>query len=411
MAKTLTSFSVEKALYFTQKNFASVAYLTSNQTNGKEILAFGEKKGFLAEKTFVFDDFQQFLDKNEGFKLGFLTYDLKNVIEKLSSVNDDKLNFPLAYFFVPQHLFIKENNHWQMLSDSKGILSEIEAFSIGENDFPKLQFKDNISRENYIEKVKEAKQEIRQGNVYELNFCHELFTKNADINPVSTFLTINAQMQAPFSAFFKYNKHYALSFSPERYLKKEGKKLTSQPIKGTTARGKTLVEDEQNKARLKNSPKEQNENVMIVDLVRNDLSRTAAKNSVQVEELFGIYTYPSVHQMISTISSEIKEGINISDIIKTTFPMGSMTGAPKISAMQIIERLETTKRGLYSGAIGYITPENDFDFNVVIRSLLYNKSSKYLSLMVGSAITDMCVPEEEYEETQLKAKKILDFFS
>ena len=142
---------------------------------------------------------------------------------------------------------------------------------------------------------------------------------------------------------------------------------------------------------------------MITDLVRNDLSRTAQKGTVQVQELCGIYSFQQVHQMISTITSKLDDKYSLIDVLKLTFPMGSMTGAPKISAMKIIEELEATKRGLYSGAIGYFSPNGDFDFNVVIRSILYNQEKKYVSFSVGSAITSLSNPEDEYEECMLKA--------
>jgi para-aminobenzoate synthetase component 1 len=219
---------------------------------------------------------------------------------------------------------------------------------------------------------------------------------------------LNQISASPFAAYFKKNQHYLLSASPERYLKKEDEKVISQPIKGTAKRNFDLELDEQNKIELQNNPKERSENIMIVDLVRNDLSHTATKGSVQVEELCQIYTFKQVHQMISTIVSEVENTTSPIEILRTTFPMGSMTGAPKISAMQIIEELEETKRGLYSGAVGYFTPTGDFDFNVVIRSILYNSKNQYLSFSVGSAITSQAIPEMEYEECLLKAKAMFE---
>ncbi|MGB2088637.1 MAG: chorismate-binding protein, partial [Psychroflexus salarius] len=161
---------------------------------------------------------------------------------------------------------------------------------------------------------------------------------------------------------------------------------------------------------LATDPKELAENIMIVDLVRNDLSKLATKASVKVDELCRIYTFEQVHQMISTISCELKPNIDFTSILEATFPMGSMTGAPKIEAMKLAEAYETTKRGLYSGSIGYITPNGDFDFNVVIRSLLYNAKRAYLSYMVGSAITDQSIPENEYQECLLKGKALQEIF-
>ena len=199
-----------------------------------------------------------------------------------------------------------------------------------------------------------------------------------------------------------------LSASPERYLKKVGEKVISQPIKGTAKRSFDIEQDAFLKKELKNSAKERSENIMIVDLVRNDLSHTATKGSVVVEELCQVYTFKQVHQMISTIISKVDATVSPVEIIKTTFPMGSMTGAPKVSAMKIIEELEVTKRGLYSGAVGYFTPTGDFDFNVVIRSILYDAKKQYLSFSVGSAITAQSIPENEYEECLLKAKAMFE---
>ena len=198
------------------------------------------------------------------------------------------------------------------------------------------------------------------------------------------------------------------SGSPERFLKKVGSKLISEPIKGTAKRGLTKTEDEELIKSLVSDPKERAENVMIVDLVRNDLSKIATKNSVQVEELCQIYSFETVHQMISRISCDIKESASFTEIIKATFPMGSMTGVPKIRAMELIEEHESFKRGVYSGSIGYIKPNGDFDFNVVIRSLVYNRKNNYLSCSVGGAITIQSDPEKEYEECLIKVKRILD---
>ena len=222
------------------------------------------------------------------------------------------------------------------------------------------------------------------------------------------FLQLSQHSPAPFSSFFRLNEHFILCASPERFLQKKGNKILSQPIKGTIKRGETIEEDQLLKQTLRNNLKEQSENVMIVDLVRNDLSHIAKDGSVKVDELFGIYTFPQVHQMISSISCEIKESIDAIDVIKACFPMGSMTGAPKVKAMELIDLYESSKRGVYSGSIGYFSPNGDFDFNVVIRSILYNDNKQKLSFSVGSAITHHSVPEEEYQETLIKAKAIFE---
>jgi len=268
----------------------------------------------------------------------------------------------------------------------------------------KIEIKSRISKKDYHQKVEKILEHIYKGDIYEANFCQEFYAENTRISPLHMYEDLNTISEAPFATFLKIDHQFLLCASPERYLKKVGPKIISQPIKGTAKRFEDCLEDQKAATTLSIDTKERSENIMIVDLVRNDLSRSAKKGSVQVEELCKVSSFKQVHQMISTVVSELKDDVHLVDVIKDTFPMGSMTGAPKISAMKIIERLEETKRGLYSGAVGYFTPSGDFDFNVVIRSILYNAEKKYLSFSVGSAITAKSFPEKEYEECLLKAK-------
>ena len=247
-----------------------------------------------------------------------------------------------------------------------------------------------------------------RGDIYEANFCQEFYSEHAEIDPLQTYLQLNSISNPPFATFARFHQHYLISASPERYLQKKGQQIISQPIKGTAARAGDSEVDHKLVERLQSDPKERSENVMIVDLVRNDLSKVAKKGSVEVEELCKVYTFQQVHQMISTVKAELEEGIPAVEVVRSCFPMGSMTGAPKISAMKIIEELEETKRGVYSGAAGYFDPQQDFDFNVVIRSILYNEEEKYVSFSVGSAITAGSIPQKEYEECLLKAKALLE---
>jgi len=219
---------------------------------------------------------------------------------------------------------------------------------------------------------------------------------------------LNKLSPTPFANYFKINDHYIISATPERFLSRRGRKLISQPIKGTSSRNSDFIKDTEQKEALYSNEKERAENVMIVDLVRNDLTKSAKQGTVRVEELFGVYSFKQVHQMISTVVCDLDENLSNAKIISNTFPMGSMTGAPKISAMQLAEKYESSKRGVYSGAVGYFAPNADFDFNVVIRTLLYNAKNKYLSFHVGSAITLDSDPEGEYEECLLKGKAIID---
>ncbi len=362
----------------------------------------------------AFQDLQQYQSQTKDWLFGYLSYDLKNDIEELHSDNFDGLAFTDLFFFQPKKLFLIKGNQLEMQylrlcddemeADFEEILS---TTSITHHPTP-ITINQRISKENYLLKVSKMLEHIQRGDIYEANFCMEFYAENAKMDPLEMYHKLNTISEAPFAVYFKNAAHYLLSASPERYLRKEGLKVISQPIKGTAKRSFDLEQDQQFKSDLAQNEKERSENIMIVDLVRNDLSHTATKGSVQVEELCEVYTFKQVHQMISTIVSEVENTTSPVEIIRTTFPMGSMTGAPKISAIQIIETLEETKRGLYSGAVGYFTPSGDFDFNVVIRSILYNAKNEYLSFSVGSAITAQAIPENEYEECLLKAKAMFE---
>lgn len=363
----------------------------------------------------AFEDLYQYQSRSKDWLFGYLSYDLKNDTETLQSTNSDNLEFPDLYFFQPKKIFFLKNNsleikYLNMCDDEvEEDFQAINAVSITKtHSQPKITIEQRIDKENYLIKVEKMLDYIHRGDIYEANFCMEFFSKGATIEPVNTYRKLNQISEPPFAVFLKNKENYLISASPERYLKKEGEKVISQPIKGTARRSFDIEQDEYLKNELAINEKERSENIMIVDLVRNDLSHTAKKGTVKVEELCKVYTFKQVHQMISTVVSEVESGTSPIEIIKSTFPMGSMTGAPKISAMKIIEELEETKRGLYSGAVGYFSPTGDFDFNVVIRSILFNAKNKYLSFSVGSAITSQSIAEKEYEECLLKAKAIFE---
>ena len=288
--------------------------------------------------------------------------------------------------------------------DADKIFNEI-IFNSGDEE-KKMKapvLKSRFSKRKYIETIKSLKKHILKGDCYEINFCQEFYSLNVIIDPIKIYKNLNLISPNPFSAFYKYNDKFLMCASPERFLKKKGNTLISQPIKGTSKR---IVEDQKadirQKKELFQSEKERSENIMIVDLVRNDLAKVCTEGSVKVEEFLGIYTFPQVHQMISTVTGILKEDIKFSQIFHATFPMGSMTGAPKKKVMELIEKYEKTKRGLFSGTVGYIEPNGNFDFNVVIRSLQFNATNQYLSIIAGSAITFNSIPENEYEECILK---------
>lgn len=360
----------------------------------------------------AFRKLKDFRKTCNDYVFGYFSYDLKNDIENLTSNNFDGLQFPDLYFFQPKKLFFFNKNEL-ILSYLKGYQEEID-FDLEEilNTDPeteiktgseKIRIKNRISKQNYFNKIQSVLDHIHRGDIYEVNLCQEFYAENTVINPLHVYKKLNDISGPPFAGFIKINDKYLLSASPERFVKKEGTKIISQPIKGTAGRSADPTEDMKLAEELSKDPKERAENIMIVDLVRNDLSKTAIQGSVRVEELCGVYSFKQVHQLISTVTSQVSENTDVTDIIKSLFPMGSMTGAPKISAMEIIEELEESKRGLYSGAVGYFTPNNNFDFNVVIRSILYNKNKNYISFTVGGAITSKSVIEKEYEECLVKA--------
>ncbi|OFX17305.1 MAG: aminodeoxychorismate synthase component I [Bacteroidetes bacterium GWA2_31_9] len=373
------------------------------------------KQSELQSESDSFENLKNFYNEKKDWLFGHLSFDLKNQIENLQSNNFDGIQFPELYFFQPKYVITLSKNiatiHVFNNDDADKIFNEINFQIIVNQANNKVNFKARISKHEYIDKINTIKHHIQRGDIYELNFCQDFYSENSELNPVETFNCLNKISPTPFSCFYRNYDKYLLCASPERFLKKIGNKVISQPIKGTIKRGKNDEEDKLFAEYLKNNSKERSENIMITDLVRNDLSKTANRKSVRVEELCEVYTFNQVHQLISTISSEVSESVHLVDIIKSCFPMGSMTGAPKIRAMELIEEFEEFKRGLFSGSVGYITPDGDFDFNVVIRSILYNNTQKYISYMVGGAITINSDAENEYEECMIKAKAIIEVFS
>lgn len=394
-----------KAIWLDGNNY------TQKDSSFDALLAVDEYSSISSDYNNSFEKLKKYQSEVNDYLFGYFSYDLKNDLENLTSSNSDGLNFPELYFFQPKKIIYIKNNQLIFLypsdlidsveNDYKQIKIAVKNESATNN---KIKIKLRIHKDEYYEKLHSILAHIHRGDIYEVNFCQEFYAENSTINPLDVYQNLNSISTPPFATFLKLNNLFLLSASPERYLKKEGNTIISQPIKGTKKRSENIKEDAVLKKDLSMDEKERAENIMIVDLVRNDLSKSAIKGSVKVDELCKVYTFKQVHQLISTISCKIDSKTNPIDIIKDTFPMGSMTGAPKISAMKIIEELEETKRGLYSGAVGYFTPDNNFDFNVIIRSILYNQEKNYISYSVGGAITAKSIPEKEYEECLLKAK-------
>lgn len=404
--KALVWADVEKVVCFLDNN----GYNDYPYHSQECLLAVGTQRELVTIND-SFDQLKAFYECKKDWLFGFLTYDLKNEVEKLTSKNMDNIQLPKLHFFQPKTViqFDKNTVVIHSIFNPFSIFQAIQNTSISEKENQKpIHLSSRISKDTYLDKINTIKNHIIEGDIYEMNFCQEFYAKNATIHPLTIFNILNKKNKAPFSAYYKWNDQYILSSSPERFLKKVGQKLISQPIKGTSKRGKTLAEDEILRTELFRDEKNRAENVMIVDLVRNDLAKTCEIGSVNVEELFRIYTFEQVHQMISTVVGTLPKDTHFIDAIKNAFPMGSMTGAPKVMSMKLIEQYETSKRGLYSGTIGYITPDGDFDFNVVIRSILYNAVAQYISVQVGGAIVYDSDAESEYEECLIKARAMFE---
>lgn len=377
------------------------------------LLGIGKRQVLQCNTVVNLEETERFFEDNHGnYIFGYISFDVKNSFEKLTSNNADFLQFPLLHFWVPESLFQLDNS-CAFIWGSDNEKNQLEAIKFKQELQQKAQglhapFKARTTKQAYTLHFDALHSALQRGDIYEVNYCQEFYSEECQIErPVALFGRLNELTKAPHATYVQTDSHLVFCASPERFIQKKGTQLTSEPIKGTAARSKDKQKDLDLAQGLKSNPKERSENIMIVDLVRNDLSQIAIKNSVRVDELCEIYSFETVHQMISKISCELAPTTTFAQILKACFPMGSMTGAPKIEALKQIEQHEDFRRGLYSGSIGLIEPNGDFDFNVVIRSLLYNRISQYLSCSVGSAITIEATAEAEYQECLLKAEKLI----
>lgn len=383
-----------------------------NGNDGSWRIGIGETTRWESGTVFSWEHSDAFLQQHAG-RTRFITlsYELRKQVYR-SEEKDVGFRFPLMRIWIPETFYVVKDGELEL---EEGIQSKeneqlaLACLQPSGEPVPEILWKLRQTKNDYLENVRFLKEQIQLGNLYEVNYCQEFYAENCVFdNFLPVYQALNAVSAAPFSLLYESKDWFIASASPERFLKKTGNKLISQPIKGTAPRGKEEDSDRQNREGLRNSLKDRTENVMIVDLVRNDLSRVAKKGSVRVDELFGIYTFPTVHQMISTVSCEIDSDLPFSQVLKALFPMGSMTGAPKVAAMDLAERTERFTRGIYSGSIGYMAPNGDFDFNVMIRSFVYDRRENYLSCAVGGAITIFSDPEEEYEECKTKVGRLLE---
>ena len=384
-------------------------YLPFPREDCDALLADGIEDSFVVQSGDSVDwqELDSWLNLRSDWVFGWMGYDVRRSIERFSGEQLETSSFPQIVLFRPKNLFKIRNASAEVLKGTWR--SELENIISRDTIVPseRIELSPVISYNTYVDHVKNLQAEIAAGNVYELNYCIPFRAKASLKDPINTWKRIYSQTEAPFSAYAQFGSYHILCASPERYLKRMGNHVLSQPIKGTIRRGSTMDEDDRLKRELSESRKERAENVMIVDLVRNDLSRCAERETVRVDELFGVHTFKTVHHLVSTICCEVSGDTRWIDLMRATFPMGSMTGAPKLSAMKLISGHEITERGIYSGTIGYIEPNGDFDFNVVIRSVQYDKEAQHISCHVGGAITALCNPEAEYSECMLKLEAVL----
>lgn len=370
----------------------------------------GVRRKFESGESHALSGLQQFIDEKPCWLFGHLAYDVQTTGHIKPIRRQDRLHFPDTFFFEPATVLRIHQGELSISSvQPDQIFEEIEKADALQKTHAveNISIQNKISREEYIHIIQQLQQHIQRGDCYEINFCQEFFAEHALVNPFVLYEKLNALSPNPFSALYRIDDKWLVSASPERFLQKKDRRLISQPMKGTLPRNtKNSDGIKQEQQQLLASAKEKAENVMVVDLVRNDLSRICQTGTVQVDELFGVYSFPQVHQMVSTISGVLNDGVTFKDIINAMFPMGSMTGAPKINVMHLIDRYEKSNRGIFSGTVGYMTPGGDFDLNVVIRSLMYNQSTQYLSFQAGSGITIYADAEKEWDECMVKAKAI-----
>lgn len=402
------------------RSFSTCCYLDNNQyphytySRYEWIAAAGADRLIRCQYGQALKQLQQFMQYPNQWYFGYFGYDLKNEIEKLHTRHPNLLELPDLFFFVPQHIVYLPTGNRMLTIESPvpdKIYEEICQADIDAGRDTSADINSNVlyirpsfTYDDYFKTIEVIKEQIATGHFYEINICIEFLAQHRLTDAWSVFQRLNGLNQAPFSAYLQHDFIYILCTSPERFLMKKGDQLIAQPMKGTIRKGTTEEENQQLMEQLRHSIKEQSENVMIVDLVRNDLARSCRPGSVRVEELFGIYPFAQVNQMVSVVSGRLLNHVTPIQAICSAFPMGSMTGAPKIVTMQYIDNYEHSRRGVYSGALGYFSPNGDFDFNVVIRSILYNEERKIISFHTGSAITYDSDPAKEYEECMIKAK-------
>lgn len=344
--------------------------------------------------------------------IGYFSYDYGRKFESINTVHSPSPLIPEALFCFYNNFIIEDLQNKKLFITSKSEESLSKLEDLIKVSFPEnvinaekaSSYQTNFTKKDYIKAIEAMINYIIEGDIYIANMTQQLII-NSGKHPFNVFKDLRTNNPSPFGGYLNFDDFQIICASPERFIKMENKIIETRPIKGTIKRGETLEEDNLYREKLLNSDKDKSELLMIVDLERNDLNRVCIPGSVKVTENFAIEEYATVFHLVSTVIGELKPDLNISDLLKSVFPGGSITGAPKIRAMEIIDELENSSRGLYTGSIGYIGLDEKCDFNIVIRTAMHKDGEFHLG--VGGGITCESDPESEYEETLQKAKAIL----
>ncbi|MCT4509228.1 MAG: aminodeoxychorismate synthase component I [Tepidibacter sp.] len=418
------SFILDSAM--DEENLGRYSFISSNPF---KVLKYKDSEINPLEKLRV--ELKKYKIKNDtglpfiGGAVGYLSYDLGNYIEKLPRTVVDDMKAPDLYFglydwvIVIDHLMnktfiatpdinVRDENYIvnylsKLISNAQD--NGVDKLCYEQKTFPRVKLESNFKKKDYIDAIEKMRNYIRSGDIYQANMTQRFHGK-VSMSSFELYRDLRRISPAPFGAFLNFEDIHILSNSPERFIKVNNKFIQTRPIKGTRPRGKSKEEDLLLRNELLNSEKDKAELLMIVDLERNDIGRISKIGTVRVPELFKLEEYSNVHHLVSTVVGEIKEDKDIVDVISSTFPGGSITGAPKIRAMEIIDELEPTARNVYTGSIGYIGFDSNADFNISIRTII--KKDEDIFFQVGGGITWDSNPEEEYEETLHKAKSIMN---
>lgn len=351
----------------------------------------------------------------DDWYVGYLSYGLKDRLEHLGSPAPGSDGWPVIRWWVPRWVLEWHQGAVRLHTapeDREEALAWVASMDREEGSRERVpwaaQWSRHTDRAAYLQHAARLKAHIQRGDIYEVNYCTTRETHTAGLDPFRSFGSLLRATDAAFAGFLRDGDRHALCASPERYLAFDRQRVVGQPMKGTRARSADPAEDRRLALELAGDPKERSENIMALDVMRHDLSRVAASRSVQVEELCAVRSHRHVHQMVSTVSAVLREGLDPWDAVLAAFPMASMTGAPKIRAMQLIEEVEDRPRGLFSGSFGFFAPDGTGDLNVVIRTLLHDARTGHSTLTTGSALTAACDTATEWAECELKARSVID---